>query len=746
MKKFKKISLIIIRFFPVQLLFLQFKKNHLLLLLWIVLFGFATQNIGVKMGLPYLFLSPEYYGKVDWLSFFILGFSVGGFFMAFHLYSYIIFGPLFPFIATLSRPFYKFCINNSTIPTLFYLVIGYNIYDVQANEELRGGTEILIDLISFTGGIVLFITMSVLYFFKTNVDFQKLRFNKKKNLNASTGTLFIKKNYWFESRDYHTYQPSYYFSSLIKLHLAREAKHYDRHILREVFKQNHLNASYFEVAMIISFLLLGIFQDFGPIQIPSGASAILLFTVFLMVITIFYSWFKGWAVSMIVVVFLIINVISVSTDFFQPKNFAYGLSYANKPEYNLSHLKEIQYDTLSLESDTKHQFAILDNWYKKASVAQNKVRPKLVIINASGGGLRAAMWTTYILQRLDMKSNHQFFPNVHMMTGASGGMIGAAYYREIYHQSMRDSTVNLSDSMYLEKISRDLLNSVAFNLASHDIFLRFKKKEIDGKTYLMDRGYAFEQQMNFNTDSVFDKPFDAYVIPEFLAEIPQMIFTPTIINDGRRMIIATQPMAFINGTDFSKKGVGPENIEYIKLFENNEAFRTKFTSIIRMSSTFPYVLPMVSLPTTPEIQVMDAGIRDNYGTKTTVRFIDGVKEWLAEHTSGVVVVEIRDINKDYDMINQGPMSLFERMLKPVSNFYGNFQHAQEYNAEELFEGGYCGDVPVDRVTFILRKDPSELISLSWHLTQREKNDIIRIFRNDYNKGQTEKLFELLNLN
>jgi len=91
------------------------------------------------------------------------------------------------------------------------------------------------------------------------------------------------------------------------------------------------------------------------------------------------------------------------------------------------------------------------------------------------------------------------------------------------------------------------------------------------------------------------------------------------------------------------------------------------------------------------------------------------------------------------------MSLFERLLKPASNFYGNFQHAQEYNAEELFESGFCGDVPVERVTFILRKDPTELISLSWHLTQREKNDIKRIFKNEYNDGQIQLLFELLNL-
>ena len=108
MKRLKKISHIVIRFFPVLLIFLQFKKNHMLILLWLIMFGFVTQSLGMKLGLPYLFLSPEYLGKVNWLSFMILGFSVGGFFMAYHLYSYIMLGPYFPFIATLSRPFYKF--------------------------------------------------------------------------------------------------------------------------------------------------------------------------------------------------------------------------------------------------------------------------------------------------------------------------------------------------------------------------------------------------------------------------------------------------------------------------------------------------------------------------------------------------------------------------------------------------------------------------------------------------------------
>lgn len=59
-------------------------------------------------------------------------------------------------------------------------------------------------------------------------------------------------------------------------------------------------------------------------------------------------------------------------------------------------------------------------------------KPKLVIVNCSGGGLRAAMWTHFILQEVDERTQGSFMESTHLMTGASGGMIGAAYFRSIY--------------------------------------------------------------------------------------------------------------------------------------------------------------------------------------------------------------------------------------------------------------------------------------------------------------------------
>lgn len=747
MTKFKEIANIILKFFPLQLVFLQLKKSHFIVALWIIFFGLVTQNIGAKFGLPYLFLSPEYLGDVSWISYLILGFAIGGFFMAYHLYSYIILGPSFPFLVTFSRPFFKFSINNSTFPILFYFLLVVNIYEVQHNEELIGIGEIILEILALTLGIITFILISVFYFFKTNLDIFKLNGRKKKkegrSLYSLAKSLFAREKFWFQSQPTITYQPSYYFSSLHKITRARPAQHYDRKIIRDIFRQNHLNASLFELALVFSFIAMGLLQDFTFVVIPSGASFFLLSTILLMVVTIFYSWFKGWAVSLILLSLVTFNYISDGTGFLQSNNKAYGLSYKNEVAYNLENLKEQQFDNAALENDLSHHVQILENWKVKASAAQGTDNPKLVILNCSGGGLRAAMWTHYIMQEADERTGGAFFNSTHMITGASGGMIGAAYFRDVYASTSFEERLTKKEQ-YLENISKDLLNKVAFNLAAHDIFLRYRKFEEKGEVYLKDRGYSFEEQLNHNTNGVMNKTLGDFVMPEFQSEIPLMIYSPTIINDGRRLIMGAQPYGFLNGRSFEHKNLGPENVEFIKLFDKNRALDVRYTSIIRMNSTFPYILPMVSLPTKPQIHIMDAGIRDNYGTKSTVRYIVALQDWLRENTSGVVVVEIRDINKDYDISDDGEFSLFDRVIKPASNFYGNFYQSQEFNSNELIESNLCEDLPIDVLTFVLRKDPLEKIALSWHLTQREKNDIKRTFQNEKNQKELKKLIDLLN--
>src|ERR1017187_2550094 len=117
--------------FSIQLLMVHVKKNLILMIFWIILFGFITKSIALRYGIPFLFLSPEYFDHVNFLSYFIVGFAIGGFIMAFNISSYIMNSYRFPFIATLYNPFLKYCINNSVIPLVFIATYLINIFNFQ---------------------------------------------------------------------------------------------------------------------------------------------------------------------------------------------------------------------------------------------------------------------------------------------------------------------------------------------------------------------------------------------------------------------------------------------------------------------------------------------------------------------------------------------------------------------------------------------------------------------------------------
>ena len=295
-------------------------------------------------------------------------------------------------------------------------------------------------------------------------------------------------------------------------------------------------------------------------------------------------------------------------------------------------------------------------------------------------------------------------------------------------------------------MGRDLLNPIAFSIATNDFFIRMKTYN-DGKyTYLKDRGYAFERQLLINTNNVLDKRMRDYIAPEKAAEIPMMIFAPTITNDGRRLLIASQPISYLS-YNLPKNNTlnNPivENVEFTRLFKQQDAMNLKFTSAIRMSATFPYIMPSVTLPTNPQIEVMDAGVRDNYGAITTFKYMHTFKEWINENTSGVIIIQIRDKEKNKRVADSPLRSIAETFSTPIGSFYSNLFTIQDYNLDDMVQ--YLGndiEQQIHIIDFELENEESR-VSLSWHLTPREKNAILKAMNTKNNEQSLERLKDLL---
>lgn len=737
-------------FFPIHLLFSHLKSNLVVLLYWAFFFSIINSTLGIGLGLPYLFLSPEYLGESNYMAFVLLGFSIGGFIMAFHTYSYIQLGPRYPFIATLSRPFFKFCINNSVVPFIFIVNLVVNIISFQNSQELVTRYELFILSSSFVLGVFLFISISFLYFFPTNKDLFKITGKKSEDFNAKSSNVnaaLHRKQSWYKYFTAVKLDRYYYIGKGFRIKRSRSSMHYDKEVLDKVFSQNHINASVFEIVLILSFFTIGFFRDNEFFQVPASVSIVMLFTIIVMLVSAFFSWFRGWTYPVLLGLILVVNYLSKETDMFQFKSYAFGLSYEKEDlvDFTKESIEDIDLNDSIIDNDYQEYVKTLNNW--KKGTGQNK--PKLIILNSSGGGLRSAMWTFSALRLLDSITNGQFIKHVQLGTGASGGMIGASYYRDLMIMEQDSLISNRMNRKYRSNISKDLLNRLSFSISTSDIFFRFQKVEMNGHEYAKDRGYAFEQELIENLDGAFDRTLGSYKKYEQSGTVPTFIFTPTIINDGRRLLISSQQMSFLQ-SNFrldQRVGMNPqvENIEYLKYFKKNNPEDLAFTSVLRMSATFPYIMPMVTMPTKPGMQIMDAGIRDNYGTKTTSRYLLSLRKWIKENTSGVVILKIRDSKKTLVGENYEEIGMLEKLLLPFGNMYGNFPRVQDFDQDELLSSTIRTlDYPIQAVYLNLREEFKDRIALSWHLTKQEKLKIIEALDSESNKKEIERLLQLIN--
>ena len=117
----------------------------------------------------------------------------------------------------------------------------------------------------------------------------------------------------------------------------------------------------------------------------------------------------------------------------------------------------------------------------------------MVFLNISGGGLRSALWSMVVLDHMDSITNYKMFKQTQLMTGASGGMIGGAYYRELFLRKAKGNKINMSSIRYKNNISMDLLNPLAFGIATTDMLIRFQSYRDGNNSYKKDRGWFFEK-------------------------------------------------------------------------------------------------------------------------------------------------------------------------------------------------------------------------------------------------------------
>jgi hypothetical protein len=727
--------------FPIQLLFLHFRKYQALLIFWFVLFSIVNGTFMKTFGADSLFLAPEYLGDVNAISSALVGISIGMFIMSWNITTFILFSRHFKFLAATTNPFLKYCTNNSILPAAFLVFYFIKAFEFAHTRELIPPAQIFFLFGGFICGLIFMLAISFLYFFRADRSiFRRMLpvlskeysnyVEPEKELPTGEGLMNVE----------------WYLNSPITVKRTRHVAHYSQNFIDTIFKRHHF-ASVISILIAFAFLILiGFFLDYRFFQIPAAASITIFFAIFIGVAGAFAYFLQSWSIPYLVGLILLLNLF-YKWDWIDPRNKAYGLNYLNKnerPSYTRDGLLQLC-SQKNVEADKRNMISILENWKKK----QGSGKPLLILISTSGGGNRSATFTMNVLQHLDSITNSELTKKTFLISGASGGMFGASYFRELYLEKQKNPIIDLYDKKYVDDISGDLLNALFSSFVARDLISPAQKFKVGPYEYVKDRAYAFEMKLNDNTHGLLNKQLGDYAADEKAANIPLMFYNSVVTRDGKKMIISTQPVRFMMQAkqDSTKMPViDPDAIDFTSFFANQNPYNLRILTALRMNATFPIVLPNVWLPSDPVIDVMDAGLRDNYGQETALRFLESMDEWIQKNTRAVLLIQIRDRlpgGWEYPYVSD---DISDHAIKPFLLLQHNWYKMMEYFQNDMlsYYTQHTGH-NFYKVTFQYATDKEEnKAALNFHLSQREKNDIASSLRSSYNAQSFQRVFQLLN--
>jgi hypothetical protein len=415
---------------------------------------------------------------------------------------------------------------------------------------------------------------------------------------------------------------------------------------------------------------------------------------------------------------------------------------------------------------------VLESWRQRMGPRPTGPKPPLVIVTVSGGGIRASVWTATVLKTLETRLGKEFPYHVRLITGASGGMISAAQFAASLLPPSSVPPIGPGHGTpewdQLANLAGDQLNAVAGCMVFNDLpgMLNPMNRQVD-------RGRKLEETWVRLTGgagkSPLHRPLRGLAADEREGWRPSLVFTPMMVEDGRRLLISNLDLSFvarISGRmllEQSSRKIDPtymedlqplvrpdddilslSAVEFYRLFPRARDFRV--STAVRMSATFPLVAPAVSLPTLPPRRVVDAGYYDNYGVNLAAQWLTKLRWWLKANTSGVIVVQVRDgvsqeartrLDFDRDLEGRG---FFERLTwgagerllgpglyplnTPLEGVSSARQWSMSFRNDEQVE-------QLDRLLITLNDGRPKFFrtvvfecpvpaSLSWRLDEREK--------------------------
>jgi hypothetical protein len=351
-------------------------------------------------------------------------------------------------------------------------------------------------------------------------------------------------------------------------------------------------------------------------------------------------------------------------------------------------------------------------WHAEVTTEEPGTKPKLVLVATSGGAYRAGFWTAMLLDKLGECDRDGKLPgiarNIRLITGASGGMVGGAYFAAlaargggvpqegIVARIEADTVAHQRSKAGGERrwpIRRDSLTAVLQQMLRRDLpslLLPWAPAK--------ERGRVLDDQWE-----TLHLTFAELRAAEAAGRAPSIVFSPMLVESGAPAFFANLKLDDIrsDGAAAARDRGAPEaeNSESVEVFAafpeaylhdeggnpvpdpagpgaaaHRAALRgVTLATAVRLNATFPYISPAVSLPTGPsKRRLVDAGYYDNYGVDLATAYLNNpeIRDWAVTNCSGVAVLQVRAFPE-------------ERPVKPASRL-GRALHFVTSPAEALF--------------------------------------------------------------
>jgi hypothetical protein len=438
---------------------------------------------------------------------------------------------------------------------------------------------------------------------------------------------------------------------------------------------------------VINFnpLWMALPEQYRFITLPVVFSAIIFYLFTLSFLRLIGKKYKVHIITLILLLmFVLVNVIP--NDFHRVKHYSAGPG---------------KIDTVPLQDLNTYS----DNWLAQRKSEIDSFhkyfrRPyPIFLVNAYGGGIRAAAWTGKYIHHLDtlvyntwLRSNSPYLSTrfdfqhyVFSYSGASGGTMGAAVLcAQRYAQLTAKPVSPHTDSLFF---SNDFLTPVIVPLLGRDIWFAFTGQQwVEDRARIQERTWEYHAKTSQPSFSLDQKMSSFWNNPSIPGEVPLLFSNSYLLDSGLKAIVAPVKLDPVDfpATYLVNNRVGGRSADSQEL---------RLSTAALLSARFPFISPAGELDDFHHF--MDGGLKENSGAETSAqlrvilqRALDR-RGWTPDSVR-IIMLSVNNSVSPVDSVQiaKNVFELSAPLTALMNNWVGNTIKADALNEKDTATGHY----------------------------------------------------------